>query len=65
VYDALGNPLAVEVREFFDQMMVLEQNWPCRARSPGVLVVGDCGSTLGGQLLPRLNKFLRLIGVNA
>jgi hypothetical protein len=47
VHDALGNPLAVEVREFFDQMVILNQNWSGRARSPGVLILGDPASAVG------------------
>ena len=47
--DALGNPLAVEVREFLDQVMILDQH---RARGTGgarVLVVGHGGAAIGRQ----------------
>jgi hypothetical protein len=51
MHDPLGNPLAVEVREFLDQMMVLEQDWSSRTRGAGVLIVGNWGSAVGGKSL--------------
>jgi hypothetical protein len=49
VHDALGNPLAVEVREFLDQVMIVDQH---RARGSGgarVLVVGYGSAAIGRQ----------------
>jgi len=33
--------LAVEVRQFFDQVVILDQDWPGRTRGARVLIVGD------------------------
>jgi hypothetical protein len=40
VNDALGDPLAIEVRKFLDQVMILDQHRARRTGSARVLVVG-------------------------
>ncbi|MNQ08762.1 hypothetical protein D3C85_215620 [compost metagenome] len=47
VHDALGNALAVEMLEFFDQVEVLQQQRATGAGADGILVVGD-GNARGG-----------------
>src|SRR5580700_8902626 len=46
MHDALGNPLAIKMRELLDQVMVLHQNRSSRTRGPRVLIVGDRGSAV-------------------
>jgi hypothetical protein len=46
MHDALGNPLAIKMRELLDQVMVLHQNRSSRTRGPRVLIVGDRGSAI-------------------
>jgi hypothetical protein len=46
VHDALGNPLAVEVSEFLDQVMILEQYRAARTGGARVLIVGNGGSAI-------------------
>ncbi|PMQ14793.1 hypothetical protein JaAD80_19100 [Janthinobacterium sp. AD80] len=47
MHHALGNALAVEMLEFFDQVEVLQQQGTAGAGADGILVVGD-GNTRGG-----------------
>jgi hypothetical protein len=58
--DAFGNSLAVEVREFVDQVMVLEQDGTAGRSGARVLIVGDRGSAIGGQSLLECHRFLPL-----
>jgi hypothetical protein len=49
VHDALRNPIAVEVREFLDQVMILDQYRAARTGGARVLVVGHGDSAVGRQ----------------
>nr|GEU28368.1 hypothetical protein [Tanacetum cinerariifolium] len=59
VHHALGNALAVEVLEFFDQVEVLQQNGATRPGGDRVLIVGD-GDAGGGGDRERMTLCLRL-----
>jgi hypothetical protein len=61
VHDALGYPLAIEVREFLEQVMVFEQYRAARPGGTRVLIVGDRGSAIGGQGFLSCHHFLRLV----
>jgi hypothetical protein len=49
VHDALGNPLAVEVRKFLDQVMVVDQHRARRSGGARVLIVGYGSAAIGRQ----------------
>jgi hypothetical protein len=51
VHAALGNHLAIEMRELFQKPNVLQQRRPARACAHDVLVVDDRRARVGGQLL--------------
>jgi hypothetical protein len=61
VYNTLGNPLAIEVREFLEQVMILEQYRAVRSSGTRVLIVGDRGSVIGGQRFLGWYHFFRLV----
>ncbi len=49
VHHALGNPLVVEVKDLFAEMLVLEQRRSAGTLAQRILVVGNGHSGLGGQ----------------
>jgi hypothetical protein len=53
MHHALGNALAVEVLEFFDQVEVLQEQRTARAGAEGILVIGDGDTGCRGQLWMR------------
>jgi predicted phosphoribosyltransferase len=59
MHDTLRNPLAVEVREFLDQMMILKQYRAARPSGARVLIVSDRGSATGRQRFLGFHHFLR------
>src|ERR1700761_3900870 len=56
MHHALRNPLAIEVREFPDQRIVLNQNWSSRACGARDLIVGDRGAALGREGFLRVHQ---------
>jgi hypothetical protein len=58
VHDSFGDALPVELGEFVNEVVVLEQNWPQLASSHGVLVVVDGHAHRGGHLLRHFLIFI-------
>jgi hypothetical protein len=51
VDDPLGNPLAVETRELFEQVLILHQDGAVRAGRLRILIVGDRSAGFGAKRL--------------
>ena len=51
MYDALGDPLVVEMEEFVPEVEVLERRWPPLPYPQRVLIVTDDRSLAGGKPL--------------
>ena len=49
VDDALGNPLAILVRQLFEQVMVLQKHRAAGTSRLGILVVADRHAGAGGE----------------